>query len=882
MRPIPVTLCTVVTLLITSLQSVAAIDADLFVATSGNDRNSGSADAPFASIQQAQLAVRKLKQQDANRTRPIVVAIRGGTYQLAQPLTFTPDDSGTPQAPVIYCAASDQEVVLSSGVTLTDWQIMPDGKWQTSLPGAPTNHWVFSQLYLNNQRRFRPAWPASGYLFVADSQSNPPNIAPDGFTFHKGDLPTGWQSLNEKELCIIHNWNMSRFPIISLDHNSAEVKLSGRTWHPSLNDITTRNWYWVDNVAEAFNQPGQWYLQRNTGTISYIPLPGETPNNSEVVAPRHDSVISLQGDVAASTRVEHLIFRGLTLAFNNWNVPTNGYSYAQAEAPIIGALTARNASHIRVENCVVRHTGTYGIDFGAGCRDCSVSGCELFDLGAGGVKIGVAWAEEGDPRNYAYSCRVHDSEISYGGRVHPAGVGVWIGHAASNRVDRNTIHNLYYSGISAGWRWTFGPNPSHHNIIEGNHIHTIGQGVLSDMGGIYMLGEQPGSVERNNMMYNIKRARYGGWGIYFDSGSSHILVENNLVYDTEDGALIHGSASKSNVVRNNILAFGEKNQLTINSSPEGEPLRLERNIVLWERGDISLHLPGPRVELASNLYWRAEQSDTLMQEAGNAPSLIKRDKGALVADPKLPPSLPKLPFVLGKGAPASSIGFTPFDSTLAGCLTPKTKVASLPLPPEAYQPAPPEAELSLNDGFEGTDPGSGPSGWHLACSGRNELVQVTDQIAASGSRSLKVVDSIAGYEPHIYSYLVRYQGEVTFSFDLRLSPGAQPSVELRDVDPWYTPGPLLSVDKEGQLLATQGKILMQLPHDKWINLTISTAIGTESKGSYTVTVRLPEQEPSHFEDLPCSPRFKTLGWIGFCSNGSDGAIYWLDNLRLTP
>lgn len=766
---------------------VMAQGADFTVALDGNDTAAGSATAPFATLDRARLAVRALKLQEPARVRPIVVRIHGGTYHLEQALTFLPEDSGTAAAPVIYEAAEGEVPLLSAGTPIKGWDVTPEGRWQTTLPAAAHEGWAFSQLYVNNQRRFRPTWPRLGYHFVAAASPTTPNACPDRFVYHAGDILPEWKHLSEKEICIVHNWNLSRFPITAIDSTSRTVTLAGSTWHPSLNDITPRNWYRVENVVEAFDQPGQWYLDRASGTLSYIPLAGEEPATAQVIAPRHAMVVELKGDAQAGTTVEHLTFRGLTFSHNNWNVPTNGYSYAQAEAPIIGTITARNARHIRIEDCVVRHTGTYAVEFGAGCRDCTVESCELFDLGAGGVKIGVAWEGENDPRNYAYNCTVRDTLIAYGGRVHPAGVGVWIGHAASNRVERNTIHDLYYSGVSAGWKWSFGPNPACANRIEWNHIYRLGQGVLSDMGGIYMLGEQPGSVERHNKIHDIHRARYGGWGIYFDSGSSHILVENNLVYDTEDGGLIHGNRSKNNFVANNIFAFGEKTQMTINTSPEGEPLRCERNIFFWQERALYLHEPAAAVCFASNLYWRVGQG----AEASLAPNTpagkwLARGPGALVADPLFADPAQRN-FTLAANSPALKLGFQPFDSSAAGRATRTTRTAALPRPPEAYAPAPPEPEQPLAEDFEALAVGQGLPGWHLAAGGRNELVLVTDQVAAGGARALRVIDDLSDYEPHFYTYPVRRQGPISFTFDLRIGVGAQPSLELRDV---ATPGTL--------------------------------------------------------------------------------------------
>ncbi len=857
--------------------------ADFFVATNGSDVAAGTSSAPLATLECARKRVRELKRSQPDRAQPIVVVVRGGTYYLAQSLTFTHEDSGTTAAPIIYEAAVGEEVVLSAGVPITGWQTTSKGRWQAKISDDAAQKWVFSQIYVNDQRRFRPAWPRSGYSFVAATSPLEPDVCPDRFVYGEGDILPTWQRLDEKEVCLIHSWNLSRFTIKALEAQTHTVVLSGRTWHASLNDITPRNWYRVENVVEAFDQPGQWYLNREPGELEYIPLPGEDPATAQVIAPRHDKVIVVIGDAERGVQVENLIFRGLTFAHNNWNVPTNGYSYAQAEAPIVGAFTARFARHIRVEGCVVRHTGSYGVEFGNGCCDCVVVGCEMFDLGAGGVKIGIAWEGEGDARNYAYNCVASNNLIAYGGRVHPAGVGVWIGHAASNRVERNTIHDLYYSAISVGWKWTFGANPAHDNIIEHNRIDRIGQGVLSDMGGIYMLGEQRGTCVRGNVMHNISRARYGGWGIYFDSGSSHILVENNLVYDTEDGGLIHGAASKNNIVRSNILACGQKNQLTVNTSPEGEPLRFEHNAVVWQESDLFLHAPPATIKAVSNLYWRVGQTaQELLKDNSATARRVALESDSIVADPGFV-DLVRRDFTLKPESPLQQFGFVPAEWESAGIVPRHLRTKALPLPPEAYVAAPMEPELPLREDFESIATGQGVPGWHLAAGNRRGVVKVTDEVAASGKRSLRVVDELENYEPHLYIYAVRNRGSVTFSFDLRLGRGAQPSLELRDVDPWYASGPLITVDKDGWLRGARGKALLQLPYDVWVHLELTTKVGVARDGFYEVRVGLPGQsEPQLFANLPCMPGFKTIGWIGFCSSGALGSIYEIDNLLLTP
>ena len=132
------------------------------------------------------------------------------------------------------------------------------------------------------------------------------------------------------------------------------------------------------------------------------------------------------------------------------------------------------------------------------------------------------------------------------------------------------------------------PAYTHHNEVGYNHIHHLGNGVLNDIGGIYTLGVSPGTVLHHNLIHDVTRFErgdegYGGWGIYLDAGSSEMVVENNVVYNTRDGGLhLHCFGHPyGDTIRNNVFAYSDEGQMMRNADhePEGNNAHLERNIV---------------------------------------------------------------------------------------------------------------------------------------------------------------------------------------------------------------------------------------------------------------------------------------------------------------
>lgn len=681
--------------------------ADLYVATNGNNAWSGrlakpntdGTDGPLATLAAAQQAVRKIRQAEPKRNRPVIVAVRGGTYGLQEPLLFSPADSGTSDAPVIYQAYGDERPIFSGGTRITDWRVDAEGRWHADLNAVKNGQWQFSQLFVNDQRRFRPRLPDQGYYKIARKLDPSPKAAGKGhdrFGFNVGEIRADWTHLHDVEVIAFHHWTASRLPIAEVDAAENIVTMQGHTTGlSSWAEFKQGHRYVVENVKEALGKPGQWYLDRPTGRLTYIPRAGETPTNTTVIAPRLRNLLLLKGDVAERRWVQHLQFRGLTFAHANWPIPPTGQSFPQAEVNLGAAVAAMGARHIVIEDCAVRHVGEYAMGFGPGCQHNRIAGCELIDIGAGGIKIGSAlptdWgntlAAPNDDEALVSHHTVEDCLIAHLGRLHSAGIGVWVGHSPHNVIRHNDVYDLYYSAFSLGWVWGYSPSKAHHNEVAFNHAHHIGQAVLSDMGCIYTLGISPGTTIHDNHFHDVVSYDYGGWGLYTDEGSTGVEMRNNLVYRCSRGGF-HQHYGKENRIVNNILAFGGEHQIQRTRTEEHISFFFERNIVYWDNDSplLGSNWRDNNFKLDHNVYWHAGKpirfpGDLTLEQWQEQRG---QDVHSLIADPGFVNPAAN-DFRLKPDSPALKVGFEPFDYTRAGRRKPAALTRDLPDVPAAFE-----------------------------------------------------------------------------------------------------------------------------------------------------------------------------------------------------
>lgn len=646
----------------------------IFVSPQGSDTNPGTADKPVATLNAAVLRVREIR-KSAEPVQRLEIIISGGEYTMTQPLVLTAEDSGTEESPLIIRAEQGQKAIIRGGVPVEGWELVSPELWRAFIPQVAFNNSYFEQLYVNGERAIRARTPNEGFLRVRKVKESvlekgtgrAPELAIQKIGLDPADAKclesfTG-DDVRDALIIFYHNWDNTRKRITGFSKDSSMVYTVGEGMKP-WNPVNAKSRYLIENFREALNAPGEWFLER-TGYLYYIPKKGETPSNTTFQIPVLKEFVIIRGGAGENGSVENIRFENLVFEVAGYLTPSDGNEPAQAAAPVGAVITADYARDIAFENCEIAHTGTYAFWFRRACSNCSVTGCYMHDLGAGGIKIGetVNRPDEGEITSHITA---DNNIIRDAGHVFPCAVGVIIFNASDNKITHNEIADLRYTGISVGWVWGYAHSPSKRNEIRYNHIHHLGWGELCDMGGVYTLGASEGTVVSDNHIHHVYSFDYGGWGLYTDEGSYGITMENNLVYMCKNSGF-HQHYGKENLIRNNIFAFNLRSQLQATRIEDHRSLSFMNNIVYYDRGTL-LSSNWHKFSLLTdyNLYWdtRKKEPDFAGQTFDSWKKSGK-DVHSVIADPMFV-NARAFDFRFSSTRAVRKIRFMPFDYSKAG------------------------------------------------------------------------------------------------------------------------------------------------------------------------------------------------------------------------
>ena len=367
--------------------------------------------------------------------QPVEIVALEGEYSMLQPLELTIEDSGTSTAPLIFRAGEEAKVIFRAGVPIGGFVKVNEKLWKAFLPQVAYYNSYFEQLYVNGRRAVRARTPNEGFFKVKSvtetvlekGKGRAPELAVQKIGIDSSDAAFinsfTRQDYLDALIIFYHNWDNTRKRITGFGKENSSVYTTGEGMKP-WNPINNKSRYIVENFMGALDAPGEWFLDR-TGYLYYIPLEGETIENSKVFAPILNRFISIQGDQVSGKKAENIRFENLTFEVAGYMTPSDGNEPEQAAASVDAVITADFADNISFQNCEISHTGTYAFWFRRACSNCSVTNTYMHDLGAGGVKIGETVIRP-DSKEITNNIVIDNNIIRDGGNVFPCAVGIII------------------------------------------------------------------------------------------------------------------------------------------------------------------------------------------------------------------------------------------------------------------------------------------------------------------------------------------------------------------------------------------------------------------------------------------------------------------------
>ena len=496
----------------------------------------------------------------------LTVVLHGGDYRINELLSFNSESRSN----VKFKAADGEKVRITGDRPVTEWE-------ETEVNGvkalkASADGKRVTGLFKDNKALTNARLPEDGYFYVKSTNTDDSlwteettlwqdgTLGQTSFNADLKDISKAPENMSDVTVRVPHMWHdevtgMSGFD--SATGRISMVKYAAMT-------INANDRFCLENVKDALDKSGEWCYVSGENAVYYVPFENENAETLNLSVTDTAEIISIDG-------CENITFEGICFENTGWEYADKKYctinaspwtkgldmDMPQGAIDVCSAIRVSNSGNIHFKNCEFRNIGTTAIKLADNTSFCSVENCLFDKIGASAVFIGGQNCEATSPER-THNINVTNNIIeNYGLQFHSA-PGVIITYCDTAEIANNEIHDGYYSGISCGWMWLFGYHLTRNIQLRDNLIYNISKGMLSDLGGIYMLGIQTGTQITGNVIHDVLCYQgaegYAGDGIYTDAGSSEMLIKNNLVFNCSSSGL-NATIARNNIITNNIVAF---------------------------------------------------------------------------------------------------------------------------------------------------------------------------------------------------------------------------------------------------------------------------------------------------------------------------------------
>ena len=557
---------------------------EIYVSLQGNDKNPGTKEAPFYTLNRAIKQAREWRRLNRPEVAGgIYIRLEEGVYAQRNSLFLRPEDGGTSDSPTVICAVDGAHPVISGGVAVTGWKrgcnhpAVPEKLrqkiWSVEAPLIGNRRAETRQMWVNGHKVQRAAqFPDGGLEQMIDFNPEEQTIT---IPVSQNVNPKRLQNAGQLEMIVHQRWAIAILRVKSIDAKDGQAVVRfhepeshlefAHPWpQPVIGGEKGNSSFCLTNALELLDQPGEWFQEYPSGTIYYYPQAGENMETAEVIIPALETLVTIDGTL--SRPVKHIQFNGITFAHTSWMRPSfQGHVTLQGGFPLLDAyklqepglpekaelenqawiirpetaIRVRGAEHIDFKHCTFRHLSSTGLDYEWAVTASSVEDCQFTDIGGTALLVG-AFPDGGfethvpfipaDVRELCSHITIRNNFISNVTNEDWGCVGIGAGYVRNMDISHNEVCHLNYSGICVGWGWTSLESGMCNNRIEANYVHHFAR-RLYDAGGLYTLSNQPGSVMRNNRIEHLIEAPYAtndrAFYIYLDEATDGYTMENN-------------------------------------------------------------------------------------------------------------------------------------------------------------------------------------------------------------------------------------------------------------------------------------------------------------------------------------------------------------------
>jgi parallel beta-helix repeat protein len=495
------------------------------VSPSGNDSNPGTLAKPFATVQRARDAVRKLNRSAKGN---INVLIHKGTYYLRKPIALDERDSGFNGHYVIYRGYKNECPKIIGGVPVKGWKPYKNGIFRAQV-GKDVMFW---SLLVDGE--------------LADIAKC------------RGRKPKNFKQLSIRNLQAYFqgSWMAEYLKVSGFDEQGNATFEFKRSRHAKGGPTLL-------GAVQFIDKPGEWALDSNAGDLYLLPKKPEDLKN--VVRPTVKAIFQCRGS-SRDKRIENVVIKGLELVLTDFNatmrcysgIVENGYEYLNLDRAntLRTALVAiENARGIQVLECQLSRAPIDAVSIYGPAEKNAVKGCKITSIGYNGIylagyKLTKDYTADENKNNV-----VSNNEISDIMRTVNHASGILIYQSSGNQITYNMIHNSRRYGISMkGARYrkfksiglenvTFEDQwkylHSNKNVIAFNYMYNLGADS-SDGGGVETWGAGRDNIIDHNIIFDAYIGKpKGGWrghAIFLDDGANYWTTTNNVVWNTRTPA----------------------------------------------------------------------------------------------------------------------------------------------------------------------------------------------------------------------------------------------------------------------------------------------------------------------------------------------------------